>query len=230
MQRFFMTFFLATLMGSAWASDDLSYLLNKVVLKMNAEKWVTTNSALVRVVVNAAVSDDGVEAVQRDVKKNLGKLSNTAEWHITSLQRSHDKSGLESLQITAKARLPQAQLAEIRTKTQAMSQPGEKYKVEAIEFTPSQAEIKEAKEALREDIYKQVQKEISKLNKLYPKQTYYVHEIDFLNYPEPIAQRSKMNRGAMMAMAVMPEAGPELDVGNKLTLNASVILGSMKTE
>ena len=73
-----------------WA-DSFEPLLNKVTLQLHAEQWVTTQTALVSVGINASVTDQGIEKVQGEVMKKLNQLANSNTWHIVSFSRQQDK-------------------------------------------------------------------------------------------------------------------------------------------
>lgn len=144
---------------TAWADDDLSQLLNKISFPLRVEKWVTTKTANVFVAVNSAVSDAGIEKVQGQVLNQLMQLSAQGEWHIVSYTRQQDKSGLESIQIMAEARLPQTELGGLRDKAKSMSKPGNTYTIENVAFTPSDDEITQAQVMMRGMIYQQARLE-----------------------------------------------------------------------
>jgi hypothetical protein len=209
----------------AWADNDLEPLLNKVSLQLQSEQWVTTKTALVSVSVNAAVSDQGIDQVQTDVIQKLNQLSNKGEWHIVSLNRQLDSSGLESIQIAAQARLPQSELANLRNKAKSVSKPGETFNIDNIQFSPSDDEIKQANNSLRNTIYQQAKAEVDALNKVYPDQKYYLHQIDFNMMPPPM-EPMPMAQNAMV-MAKSARAPLAMAIGNKVQLQASVVLASM---
>jgi hypothetical protein len=206
-----------------FADNDLSTLLNKVSLQLTANKWITSQTAKVMISVDAGLSDQGIEKLQGDV---LAKLSQIAggDWHITGFTRSQDKSGLESVHINAEARLPQAQLADLRGKAKSVSKPGETYTVSAVQFTPSDEEVTQSNIVLRGMIYQQAKAEIDALNKVYPDQKFYIYQIDFNSMPSvmPMAARTmEVN----MAAAASPAPAP-LNVGGKQYMTANVILAS----
>lgn len=205
---------------SAWASVDLSTMLNKVTFTLNADKWVTTQTANVMVSVNAAVNDGGIEKIQEHVLSKLAEISSTANWHIVSYNRQQDKSGLESIQIAAEGRLAQSELNNLRNKAKSLSKPGETYMIENVLFTPSDEEMQQAKTALRAMIYQQAKMEVDTLNKMYPEQKYYIYNIDFNGQPNmPVAMEAMAYRSA--GGAVQP-----MNVGNKLHINAVVVAAS----
>lgn len=207
----------------SWAQLELEPLLNKVSLQLQAEQWVTTKSALVDVSINAAVTDQGIEKIQEKVMQQLAQLSSKGEWHLLSFNRQLDKSGLESIQIMAQARLPQPELNNLRTQAKAISKPGETYSIENIQFIPSQDEIQQANTQLRNNLYQQAKAEIDALNKLYPEQKFYLHVINF-NSISPIMAQAPM---PMMSGAMVRANAPSLAVGNKANLQAMVVIAAM---
>lgn len=210
------------LASSVWAGVPVDRLLNKISFQLNAEQWVTTKSALVNVRVNAAVSDQGIENVQANVLNRLSQIADKTDWHILSLERQLDKSGLENIQIIAQARLDQSALINLRNKAKAISKAGETYTIDSVQFIPSEEEFRAANAALRNNLYQQAKVEIDAINKMYPEQKYYLHQIEFFavsNAPQPMAiqEIATMNR----------TAAPPLMVGNKSTLQANVVAAAM---
>jgi hypothetical protein len=210
------------IMTSTWA-DTIEPLLNKVTLQLSAEQWVTSKTALVAVSINAAVSDQGLEKIHSQVLDKLTKLSNQGEWHVISYDRSQDKSGLESVQIMAQARLAETALAGLRAKAKSISKPGETYSVSNIQFTPSDNEIRDANNFLRENIYEQAKAEIANLNKQYPEQKYYLHDINFISDLAPLPMAQTM---AYTKVAGNGPANAALVVGDKMRVVATVILAA----
>jgi hypothetical protein len=209
-----------------WADVNLEPLLNKVILQLQAEQWVTTKTALLTVGVNAAVTDQGIDKVQTDVMQKLNQLSNKGEWHIVSFDRQQDKSGLESIQISAQARLPQSELSNLRDKAKAISKPGETFTIDNVQFTPSDDELRQAAISLRNTIYQQAKAEIDALNKVYTDQKYYLHQIDF-TLPPPIMPMAENTMAMARVSGGMSRSAPPLLIGNKQALQASVILAAM---
>jgi hypothetical protein len=211
-----------------WAdSEGQAGLLNKVTFKLNAEQWVPSKTALVSIGINAGVSDAALEKIQDDVLKKLNQLTNKGEWHITSFNRNLDQSGLENVQMQAQARLPSSALPNLRDKAKAMSKPGETYTLDNIEFTPSEDELREANTALRSNIYAQAKDEMDRINKAYPDQKYYMHEINFLSnlMPMPVAENG--SRIMMVSAMKVGGSGGDLAVGNKLVIAATVVVAAL---
>ncbi len=210
----------------AWASqdDNADALLNKITLNLSAEQWVATKSALVTIGINASVSDHGLDKVQDEVLQKLNQLSDKGEWHIVTFNRSLDQSGLERVQMSAQARLPSTALSNLRDKAKSTSKPGETFTLDDVQFTPSEDELREANAALRSQIYQQAKDEIVRITKLTPEQKYSIHDVNFVNTyaPQPMQAHSM----AMIKMGDNTGARPELAVGDKLVLNALVVLAS----
>lgn len=207
-----------------WADNSLEPLLNKITLQLQSEQWVTTKTALVNVGVNASVADKGIEKIQTEVMSKLNQLSATNDWHLLSFDRQLDKSGLESIQIIAQARLAQTELANLRDKAKAMSKPGETFTIDGVYFTPSEDEIRIANAILRNNLYQQAKNEIDTLNKVYPEQKYYLHQIDFMMAaPMPMMQNETY---AARAVSTVPKFAAPLSVGNKAQLYATVVLAA----
>jgi hypothetical protein len=217
------------LIGSpVWAdSEGQAGLLNKVIFKLNAEQWVPSKTALVSVGINAGVSDAALEKIQDDVLKKLNQLTNKGEWHITTFNRNLDQSGLENVQMQAQARLPSSALPNLRDKAKAMSKAGETYTLDNIEFTPSEDELREANIALRSNIYLQAKDEMDRINKAYPDQKYYMHDINFISSMMPMPMAENGNRIMMASAMKMGGGGGDLAVGNKLVISATVVVAAL---
>lgn len=199
-------------------------LLNRISMRFNTEQWLASKTALVTVGVNAGVSDAALASIQEDVIKKLNELS-IGEWHIISFDRSLDAAGLEKIIMSAQARLPATALPKLRDKAKAISKPGETYTLDNVQFTPSEDEIRAAEINLRNNIYLQTKEELDRINKLYPEQKFYVHEINFLQSMMPQTIPMAMN---MMKVEGDRAAAPRgnIAVGDKLTLSATVVYGA----
>ena len=222
MKKIYLFIFATLLSFPAWADIDLEPLLNKITLQLHAEQWVTTKTALVNVAINAAVTDQNIDKVQNEVMQKLSKFSDKGEWHMLSFTRQQDKSGLESIQMSAQARLPQSELTGLRDKAKAISKPGETFTIDSVQFVPSDEELRQANADLRNSIYSRAKAEIDIINKQYTDQKYYLHQIDFVTQPI-VPMPMPMN--AMMKMA--PMAAAPLSIGNKQELQATVVIASM---
>lgn len=211
-----------------FAAISLDPLLNKITLQLKAEQWVTTQTALVNVNVNAAISDQNIANLQSSVLQKLKGLAD-GDWHIVSFVRQQDQSGLESIQIAAQARLAQTNLGDLRNKAKSLSKPGETYTIANVDFVPSDDEYRNANSSLRNNIYQQIKTEIDAINKIYPEQKFYLHTVDFLsNVPMPMAQNYAMKTlAAGAAIGGAEQVAPPLNVGNKVELRATVEIAAM---
>jgi hypothetical protein len=227
MRRFYAGILGLMLAMPAWADGlNLEPLLNKVTLRLTAEEWVVSKTALLTIDINIAVSDKGMDKVQGQILAKLQQLSNQAPWHITSFARSLDQSGLEKIQITAQTRLPENLLSGVRDRAKSLTQPGETYTLSNIQFTPSEDEVRAATMDLRNNIYEQTLAEMARLNKLMPEQKYFIHDINFLNEVMPMAMATNaiyMQSQKIMSANVLR---PALAVGDKMTLIATVTLAA----
>jgi hypothetical protein len=208
---------------AVWAAaDGPGALLNRVSLRLNAEQWLMSKTSMVTVGISASVNDAALDKIQDDVIKKLNQLAK-GDWHITTFDRSQDQSGLESVRMQAQARLAGSALPGFRDRAKALSKPGETYTLDNIQFTPSEDEVRDANTALRANIYAQAKDELDRVNKMYPDQKYYIHEVNFISdlVPVPMPQN-------VMSMAVRAgNGGGNLAVGDKLVLNATVVLASI---
>jgi len=223
MKKSFLLVFTLLFTLPAFADIDPGPLLNKVTMQLQSQQWVTTNTALVNVGVNAAINDQNMGSVQNDVVSKLKQLSDSADWHVVSFNRSLDQSGLERVQITAQARLPQKELSGLRDKAKNLSKPGEAYTIDNVAFVPSDEELQAANVNLRNDIYNQAKNEIAYLNKIYPDQKYYLYNIDFMSSPSPMPMAANE---MMLTKSVGRTSVTPVPVGNKAVLQATVVIAS----
>ncbi|MDQ2994303.1 MAG: hypothetical protein M3R00_05080, partial [Pseudomonadota bacterium] len=138
-----------TLLGLAAATPvfahDIPEPLNQVQFTLSAETWAKTSSARVTVTVDAVLNQAGLANMHKSIEQKLTKISNAAPWHITTFDRQKDKSDLERLYVVAEARLPESALVDARKRAEDLSKEGEKYRLSAVEFTPSLADMEAAR-------------------------------------------------------------------------------------
>lgn len=220
MRKWSLALFTLFFMIPAWSDTNIEALLNNVTLRLTSEQWVTTKTALVTVGINVSVSDNDLSKAQGRIMDKLNQLAK-ADWHILSFDRSQDQSGLEKVQASAQARLSSNELAGLRDKAKNISKPGETFTLDNVQFTPTEDEVRSANTVLRNNIYQQAKLELDQLNKLYPDQKYYIHQINFVSEVTPMP----MAQGKYAAMNAAVTSAP-LDVGDKLRLSALVVLSS----
>lgn len=224
MRRLLLLMLSCVWMTAAWSDGTpVDPLLNKVTLRLTAEQWVTTKTALATMSVSATVNENDVGTVQNRLLDKLNQLVAKTDWHIISFNRSLDQSGLEKIQVIAQARLPEATLVGLRDKAKKISKPGETFTLDNIEFTPTDEDLHAANAALRANIYQQAKSEIEQLNKMYPEQKYYLNQINFME-AAPIA----MVRTPQMSMgqATNVSMSAPLAIGDKVKLAAIVVLAA----
>ncbi len=192
----------------------------KVSLQLSAEKWATTKSAKVIVGINATLNDTQLTSIHSDILQKLKKIVPNADWHITEFNRNKNQSGLEQLMAAATARVPENELSNLRKNAKAVSKPGESYTIRTIEYSPSLKEIETVEANLRNEIYQEAKQELTRLNKVYPEEHFFLQDINFngnLIVPKP-------QPASMMFAKVATSAA--MSVSQKITLNAVVTLAS----
>lgn len=199
--------------------------LNEISLQVSAEQWATTKTARVVVGVDASLDQAGLDKLQSDVVANLNKMAKETEWRITVNQRSQEQSELEKVHLEVEARVAESDLTSLRSKARALTKPGVKYTIITIDYTPTLAEMETVRDQLRQTIYRKITNELAGLNKAYPDQTYYVHQITFNSAdvaPAPMAYA----RSNVEAMAAMPMAKQAVNNSNNLVMTADVVIAS----
>lgn len=231
MKKFAAILTLATLSTLSYADHaQPKMILDKVAFQVAAKQWVTTQTALLTVNINATLANADLVKARADIMSKLGKIAE-GEWHITQFDRSQDNSGLEKLYVAAQARVPQASLTDIYQQAKSVSKPGATYEINAIEFKPSLEEIQQIRAQLRERLYQQVNEELTRLNKVYTGQNYSLNRLVFVegdSAPVPAMAKGYQAREANMVMAVAP--APALTVSNEIIMNAMVEAASNRKE
>ena len=214
---------------AAGLAPDL--VLDTVVFHVAAKQWVSTQTALLSVNINATLTNADLVKARADVMERLAKIA-VGEWHLTQFDRSQDSSGLEKLYVQAQVRVPQSNLTNIYQSAKSVSKPGASYEVGTVEFTPSLAEVEHIREQLREQLYQQARDELVRLNKVYTGQNYTLNNLVFSDGEIMPLYQSKVykGQGEMNALATTAQApAPALVVSNELTLTAMVQAASNRT-
>ncbi|MHA3321969.1 hypothetical protein ACX1FC_12205 [Legionella pneumophila] len=212
-----------------WADNETPDLvLDKIFFQVSAKKWVTTQTALLNVSINATLSNADLVKARADIMDSLNKIAK-GEWHLVQFDRSQDSSGLEKLYVQAQARVDQSALTNIYQNAKSVSKPGAKYEISGVEFKPSLEETQVVRAKIREQLYQQVNDEIDRMNKAYPKQNYSVSNLVFFegdNIPQqPRAYQAKEMNALAMAASPAP-----LTVSNELILTAMVEAASNRKQ
>ena len=203
--------------------------LDLVDFQLSSKQWVSTQTALLTVNLDATLGNADLVKARTDIMAKLAKIS-AGEWHMTKFDRSQDASGLEKLNVQAQARVPQSSLTLVYQNAKTVSKPGESYQIHAIEFKPSLEEIQQVRVRLREELYQQVQDELTRINKIYSGQHYTLNHLVFGEgtdalQPKPVYQ----SRGMMNAMA-SEAAALTLSVSNELIMTAMVQVASNRQQ
>ncbi len=199
--------------------------LNIVHYQASVEQWVTTQTALVTMGVDASLNQSGMDNIQSQVNASLKKLADNVNWQMTTYERNQDASGLEKLHIEEQARLTSNQLTNIRTSTDKLSQPGVKYSIIDIQFTPSLAEMQAVNDSLRAQLYDKIKQEVNLLNKTYD-QKFYVNDVEFYSGDIQPLQSNNTNGYKTMALAAAPAPQPAATMSQRLVMSADVTLAS----
>ena len=80
-------------------------VLDKVSFQVSSKQWVSTDTALVTVNINATLSNADLVQARANIMNGLNKIAK-GEWHLTQFVRSQDTSGLEKLFVEAQVRTP----------------------------------------------------------------------------------------------------------------------------
>ena len=198
--------------------------VDKVVYPVTVQQWVSTQTAKVEVSVDATLKESDLSKARGNIRANLDKIGGKADWHITQFRRSQDQSGLERVAVQAEARLPEGQLANLRQQAKAMSKAGSTYRINNIDFTPSMADMQQARADLRAKVYMQANQELVRLNKQYPGQKFHLHRVNFVGMMRP--GMAMKGARAMFVGAAMAASPTPLTVSNRLSLNAMVFLST----
>ena len=215
---------LAQPMGRTGPADD------EIVLRLEAEGWVETQTAKLIVAIDMALQGGEVADARAQVTETLGGLVAEVDWRTTRFSRQMDSAGLERWQVVAEARVPEARLAGVHDKAKTASKPGLSVRVADIDFTPTLAEHTAVEAQLRAELYRQTKEELARLADIFPERAYRVRMIDFQSAGMPNPRPAMMVRGmaAESAPAMMKDqaGGEGLSVSRRIVQSATVILGA----
>lgn len=205
-----------------------NFMLDTVGFQVAAKQWVSTQTALLTVNINATLGNADLVKARADIMERLGKIA-VGEWHLTQFDRSQDNSGLEKLYVQAQARVAQSGLTNIYQNAKSVSKPGASYGIGSVEFKPSVEEVQQARVQLRERLYGQARDELARINKLYSGQNYSLYNLVFTEGDTPPPQILR-EQGMMNAMAMPAAATSTLTVSNELTMTAIVQVASNRQQ
>lgn len=202
-------------------------VLDKVGFQVSAKQWVSTQTALLTVNINATLNNADLVRARADIMSSLLKVAQ-GEWHLIQFERSQDSSGLEKLFVQAQVRVPQNNLTNIYKNAKSVSKPGANYEIGTIEFKAGLEEIQQIKAQLRERLYQQVQDELARMNKVYNYQHYSVNSLVFID-GEAAPQAKTYQPRSMNVMAMTAAGAPALTVSNELIMSALVEAASNRS-
>lgn len=210
----------------AQTNNDKKMTLDTIRFEMSSKQWVTTEKAMLSVTINATLNNADLVKARADILTRLNKIAK-GDWHITAFDRTQDSSGLEKLYVQAQVRVLQSDLTNIYQQAKSVSLPGAQYEISGIEFKPDLDEIQAVKATIREQLYQKINDEMTRINKLYPKQKYSVKNVKFVDGVDVVQPRpqAKMLNAMSMASSATP-----LALSNELVLTAVVEVASNRTE
>lgn len=158
----------------------------KITMNFYTEKWLQTSNSEVTIDINASAAANKADAISKTFVAKLGKISNQADWQITSINSSESESGLLKIAAQATARIENNKLGELRTLLKDLSTPGEQYNISSISNQAELSAINMNKASLRNDLYKQIMKGEAELNatNIDGKTNYKVYKIFFKDRSE----------------------------------------------
>lgn len=209
-------------------ADDIPFPpppLDTVSFQLSQKQWVSTQTALLTVEVNATLSGGDIVQMRKDIVDKLVQIAK-GDWHITRLDRSQDASGLEKLSLQAEMRVGQDKLTNIYVDAKKVSKPGVQYSILSVDFKPSMDDMEQAMKNLREQLYKKAQEEIARINAVYGEQHFTINRVDF-SQGNAVENPPKMR--AMLAASPAPIPA-NTEVSNELILTAFVQAASTRAK
>lgn len=198
----------------------------------NVEEAIVSDTVKVEVRATMAVAAEDATDVRGQI---LGALKNVldVEWAFVSLNRYEDQAGLERVDATATARIPEAQVAGLAKKAQAASVAGLKLIPGQVDYSPARNKVEEVIKTLRRKIYRLAQEEAEALQEAAGKTAkgkWRVQDITFNSGSASFANNARAMNVKGMALeatsyASAPAGGADgLDLTQKVGLSATVVL------
>lgn len=233
----FILLLIALIVPSSIQAQDLhpfSKPDDTVSLSLSAEDWVTTKTARVVVMIEAAVSSSNAGSMRAEMMKSVNELAK-ADWRLTSFNRSLDQTGLERWSTSLEARLPESDLSSLNDNSKKLSKAGMQLSIGQIDFSPTLEETETTRAQLRTKIYKDINDTLSTLNTAFPGRNYRVGNIEFntdnVIVPTPmIPGRSNMMKAvSMLASAPAVSSDAAMERSEKIVLTAQVTFAANPT-
>ena len=208
-----------------------NHIQDSITVEFSVEEAIVSDTVKVSVDVVLATKAEDATDVRGTIVTALQSLL-AADWAFARLDRRTNRSGLEEVEATATARIPEAQLAGLSAKAKETSREGLQLTISNLDYNPARNVVDETVQKLRKELYMKAHAEAALLNELIPgdEGKWRVGDISFGS-----GHRMKManSRGmvlesasyAMTADATGGAAG--LDLTQKVGLTASVTLNRL---
>ena len=219
-------------MASIAFADQTLPVQDQVVLSLQEEGWVTTNSADVRVYFNIVQQKETADELKKEILAALANLAPKAEWYILSSRESKDQTGLNRWNVSANARVAESVIAGLQGKAESISRPGFKMGITQIDFSPTLDETNALKANLRSRIYTKAKEEAERLSKAIGGTAYQIRMVNFnpnfVAQPAPMYKDMAMQRvSSTMESSGGSGGGSKMPVSEKHSLTATIILGRL---
>jgi hypothetical protein len=192
-----------------------------VTLPLMLEDWVQTDTARTELSVDASLPGSDAGKVRADILGAVKSLAQGADWRFTAFDRNQDASGLEHWHAVIEARLAETQLGGLSDRAKQASKPGLQIKVQAVDFTPTLAEVEATRAKLRAEMYKKVNEALAQLNQAEPDRKYRIMRIDF-NGPGVSPPMPRMMKTMAAPAPAQDMGGDTISLSEKAELRANV--------
>ncbi len=221
---------------SAWAQSGTGDSANgvtrqgpaddEVILVLEVEEWVETQSATVRLQADLAVAAGTFGAARADLLETLDGFGIDARWRVVDFAKQRDDAGFERWSVTSEARVPEAALADLSAKAEAATKPGRALRVAEVDYSPTLAEREAVSDQLRGRLYSRIAAEIASLNQAFEDRSFRVRMIDFTPSIRPQPRFETMPRAAALQSGGPAPRAAALTAAEKAVLTARVHLAA----
>lgn len=216
------------IMNSLIACGTSRLPLDTISFVLTEKEWVSTDTALLAVDVNATLNHADLVRTRSDIMKQLNSIAK-GDWHVTRFDRDQDSSGLERLIVQAEVRVLQSSLDNIYSDTKKLSRPGMTYSIHHVDFKPGSLDVQKARSSLRQHLYERVRDELTILNKNYPGQQYSVSKLILFDGDTPPPElMQRMPKAQNLAM--VSAGASNVSVGSELVMSVFVEAGSVRDQ
>lgn len=204
---------------------------DSVSIEVSVEESIVSDTVKVSMEVVLATKAEDATDVRGTILTGL-KAVLDVDWAFTRLDRNTDRSGLEFVEATATARVPEGQLAGLDAKSKSASREGFQVTVGELDYNPARNVIDATVVELRKRIYAKAQEEANTLNELIANDTNGKWRVAGVHFGHG-GPRMKTANSRMMLESAMPAAasygdmgggGESLDLTQKVGLTATVSL------